>query len=1379
VRRWADNFAWRRGGGYLTIDPSVIPTSGPFTLEFFATHKKVINYSRIFSLGKGDNMSVGVAEYSEILFMSWTHQGKLERDEVRLVCGTTPTAEIDRLNELQPYTVDVPWHVVMACTPLANGRMRIVCVKEALDGSGRRSFEDTTGDAWSIPVMNPDSLYLGHSRWAQDADANASYDEVRIWNTALSYDQMKLSALLGPDRLPTASEAGAIQQTVTVKATEAGQVQISEGEAAATASVTVAGDELVTLTATPNPGCRFIHWTGDVGSIVVGNEEVTTVTVVAARAPTLTAVFEPVALVWCGAGVEGGNWSEAANWVDPANPFPVFNYGAVTFTGDERTINTNDYVSALKSLTIDHQAGAFTLAGNEIDVPVIENNSEAPQRLELPLNVSGDRLTITNNGALAFAGNVKTSGFKMHGTNGNWYFGTNTVEVRWLDIESPGANVVFDRATVSFVDNFYGAFSIPAGTAQTGSMTDSTVTTGTFCSDTSAGTGNTKTVPGGNGFWTQTRGSFTVGNYLIIGRDHVGTYDLVDGTMNATGSLGVDRFFIGEVVGSDGTLNIRGDSTLTCMPNLQVGRYGTGTLNLLGGSLTMDKAWFSVARMAGSCGTVNVTGGTLTGGNGVIIGEQGWGKLNISGAGVVNAGGTLRMGQSATASAQMNITDGGRLRAPNIQRSNEECASQLYVDGGTIEAVGTGATLNDFLNVSCFNVGPQGATLDTGDNTVVINRSLGSEGSAGTLRKIGSGTLAVPASEMGKVKVEEGTLAATATAAASAKLLHRWSFNGNLDDSVGGSTATSYGTTTVTGEALSLPGGANGTGYVDLGAGLIPTSGPFTIEIFATQVGVKNWGRILSFGNGTGTENMFFMSWSRGTTVGNDRVALADSYSASAAFSFDEKLQPYTTGVKWHIAASFIPNFCGDGRMKVLLVKEALDGSLRRTFTHVTTNPYSFERMNQNTFYLGHSRWGGDNDAQAEYDEVRIWDSALSVEQLTANAGLGPNTLPTAAEEAGSPLTEEQLLHRWSFNGDLEDSVGGTSATLVGGATRSMHDVTSIGGGNGKGYINLGNNMLPADGGDITLEIWAKENSVQKWGRVFDIGANQDNYLTLAWAQGTDVNTDRLEIKRSNIALLQANTTLFGYTLGMQYHIALTIQQQPDGKALLRWVRRNASTGAIIKSGSGTTSSAWSVANIAGGPFYLGHSQYGGDSDAAATYDEVRVWRGVMPDRQLELSARRGPDRLPTGSLDTTTRVELTPGTRLTSPGMAAVDELSGTGSIEGAIEVAQKLDIAGESVGTMALAGTLKISGEWVVDGDNRACDFIDGAETGSLDLAGVTVRVRNATAVKGPYLLAEVKSVTGLGTSHVAHKGYRLAFDETTGKLTLTTDALFLIIR
>ena len=88
---------------------------------------------------------------------------------------------------------------------------------------------------------------------------------------------------------------------------------------------------------------------------------------------------------------------------------------------------------------------------------------------------------------------------------------------------------------------------------------------------------------------------------------------------------------------------------------------------------------------------------------------------------------------------------------------------------------------------------------------------------------------------------------------------------------------------------------------------------------------------------------------------------------------------------------------------------------------------------------------------------------------------------------AASAADAAELTHRWSFNGDYADSVGGSTATEIGSAVRiNGGQVELRGSGNGAGSLNMGSNLL--DASEATVEIWATQRSVKNWARVFDYG---------------------------------------------------------------------------------------------------------------------------------------------------------------------------------------------------------------------------------------------------------------------------------------------------
>ena len=228
------------------------------------------------------------------------------------------------------------------------------------------------------------------------------------------------------------------------------------------------------------------------------------------------------------------------------------------------------------------------------------------------------------------------------------------------------------------------------------------------------------------------------------------------------------------------------------------------------------------------------------------------------------------------------------------------------------------------------------------------------------------------------------------------------------------------------------------------------------------------------------------------------------------------------------------------------------------------------------------------------------------------------------------------LLHRWSFNGETDAerlantgaaSSDGTAATVCGSDPAAVvfadGTVSLSGGGNGTGYLTLGTNTIPDT---ATVEIWAGEDAVKFWSRVFDYGADTANYLMLSWTYGSEQRKDRLETRSAASGTSDIDGAMAPYTPGTMYHIAVTLEKNDDdGSTLVRVMRRDAKTGELQRMGSRTVA-GFAASSLVDAAFYLGHSQFADDADANATYDEVRVWSGVLSNAQLAANAVAGPD---------------------------------------------------------------------------------------------------------------------------------------------------------
>ncbi len=244
------------------------------------------------------------------------------------------------------------------------------------------------------------------------------------------------------------------------------------------------------------------------------------------------------------------------------------------------------------------------------------------------------------------------------------------------------------------------------------------------------------------------------------------------------------------------------------------------------------------------------------------------------------------------------------------------------------------------------------------------------------------------------------------------------------------------------------------------------------------------------------------------------------------------------------------------------------------------------------------------------------------------------------------------LAHRWSFNGDLTDSVGGSDAQIL------NNDVESVGqssvlddsgielyGGDKafSDYVLLGNNLLSdlqADGvKPVTIELWATQNAVLNWSRIWDFGNDingdpgPNGSLRMTWSTGTDPNTDQVEWA-GNGAVWNSNAP---YQTGAPHHIVMTIVPAVysngaiDVGSQVTWYSAPAAgsqpEGHPLLGARGTFNTTADLRSLIDSVGYLGRSMWP-DAIAAATYDEFRIWKGALTKTERELFQLLGPDNI-------------------------------------------------------------------------------------------------------------------------------------------------------
>ncbi len=283
---------------------------------------------------------------------------------------------------------------------------------------------------------------------------------------------------------------------------------------------------------------------------------------------------------------------------------------------------------------------------------------------------------------------------------------------------------------------------------------------------------------------------------------------------------------------------------------------------------------------------------------------------------------------------------------------------------------------------------------------------------------------------------------------------------------------------------------------------------------------------------------------------------------------------------------------------------------------------------------------------------------------LTVFAVIGMVVQAGGADRAATQLAAKNLYRRWSFNGNLRDAVTGQSATAVGRVTLENGMFSLPGGPHGTGYVNLGRDVLPKDGA-VTIEVWAMQLEPRNWSRIFDIGTVLEDSMLMSWTCGTEVNSDGVCIKKT-LDAKQMNNRLWPYTPGKMFHIAMTLSPRSDGCWNVACYKQKADTGRTLKSFSFTTTPGWSPKTQNQTNAYLGHSCAPADSDAKASYDEVRVWRCALSEAELVASARLGPDAAPGDGLVSAELLQIPPPKE--NPVSPLHSQVKRTGNWQGAV---------------------------------------------------------------------------------------------------------------
>jgi hypothetical protein len=224
-------------------------------------------------------------------------------------------------------------------------------------------------------------------------------------------------------------------------------------------------------------------------------------------------------------------------------------------------------------------------------------------------------------------------------------------------------------------------------------------------------------------------------------------------------------------------------------------------------------------------------------------------------------------------------------------------------------------------------------------------------------------------------------------------LAHRWSFNGDLNDSVGGATATLNGTANIANNQLVLPGGgpfAN-FAYVDVSPTLLANPS-ITVESWFTLNALPNWAKLWMFGDGSvGEPGLSYIDFTpRAGYSGNPPKMDFDPLDAGELNTTGgANPAALVTGRTYHVVSVY--DSAANTQRSYLNGVLADSGAM---------NGETVQQLNYSTMRFGSGFFFGDPDMNGTIDEMRVYTGVLSVGDAVNDYRAGANTLVTP----GSPV---------------------------------------------------------------------------------------------------------------------------------------------------------------------------------------------------------------------------------------------------------------------------------------------------------------------------------------------------------------------------------------
>ncbi len=354
----------------------------------------------------------------------------------------------------------------------------------------------------------------------------------------------------------------------------------------------------------------------------------------------------------------------------------------------------------------------------------------------------------------------------------------------------------------------------------------------------------------------------------------------------------------------------------------------------------------------------------------------------------------------------------------------------------------------------------------------------------------------------------------------------------------------------------------------------------------------------------------------------------------------------------WATAPQLIsPRVVNDGQFHHVVV--TYDGALEALYLDgalIGSTPLVQEGYSPLYYYQLGTGYTGGWDATPEdwfpfagtIDEPSLYNGALSAGEVAALFAAG------SAGKCAPPGAGLVLRHRYSFDGapsstEVTDSIRGANGWIVYGSpgapyTNGVPDGSSF---SGNGTLNLGGasgcvllpprlvSVLPT----FTLEAWVTWNGPADsvWQRICDFGISDrgtnangigTNYVILTPARGgtqlpgfeeTTVNPFGTNVDPQSLVL----TAPGPLPLGQEVYLALTYDPVAGSARLYL-------NGALAASASGVFNATSRFTDYSD---WLGRSQWDRDPFFNGSYDEFRIWEGILSGPDIASHYAAGPNQ--------------------------------------------------------------------------------------------------------------------------------------------------------